>query len=153
MLLDGQLVGQTGDDGWQTGRVSLGTKADSVARFRSISAVRRRYTVQSLLVASVITYQQMVPFFPSGIAIGGWLMLNSYLNLTSQLLPRGLTRAGLLAGIGYVVTVAGFLLGGYQNPLFFIGGLLTMISYPTWAFWLGRIVLTSIPEVDLVPGI
>jgi hypothetical protein len=33
-------------------------------------------------------------------------------------LPRGLACAGLLAGVGYVVTVAGFLLGGYQNPVF-----------------------------------
>lgn len=41
IMLDGQPLGQTSDDGWQTGRVGLGTKADSVARFRAISAVRR----------------------------------------------------------------------------------------------------------------
>jgi hypothetical protein len=41
MLLDGQEVGKANDDGWQTGRVGLGTKADSITRFRAISAVTR----------------------------------------------------------------------------------------------------------------
>ncbi len=41
MLLDGQEVGKASDDGWQTGRVGLGTKADSITRFRGISAVSR----------------------------------------------------------------------------------------------------------------
>jgi hypothetical protein len=109
--------------------------------------------IQSLLVAGVITYQQTVPFFPSGAAIGGWLMLNGYLNLTSHLLPRRLAWAGVLAGVGYVVTVAGFLLGGYQNPLFFAGGLLTVISYSTWAFWLGRVFVSGDREVRRAPGI
>jgi hypothetical protein len=103
--------------------------------------------------AGVITYQQTVPFFPSGAAIGGWLMLNGYLTLTNQLLPRPLAWASLLAGVGYVVTVAGFLLGGYQNPLFFAGGLLTVISYPTWAFWLGRVFVSGDGEVRRAPGI
>jgi hypothetical protein len=41
MLLDEQEVGKANDDGWQTGRVGLGTKADSITRFRGISAVSR----------------------------------------------------------------------------------------------------------------
>jgi len=41
MFLDGQEVGKASDDGWQTGRVGLGTKADSITRFRAISAVAR----------------------------------------------------------------------------------------------------------------
>jgi hypothetical protein len=109
--------------------------------------------IQSRLVAGMITYQQTIPFFPSGAAIGGWLMLNGYLTLTSQVFPRGLGWASLLAGVGYVVTVAGFLLGGYQNPLFFVGGLLTVISYPTWAFWLGRVFVSGNAEVRRAPGI
>ena len=103
--------------------------------------------IQSLLVAGMITYQQTVPFFLSGAAIGGWLMLNNYLILTSHVLPRGLAWAGVLAGVGYIVTVAGFLLGGYQNPFFFAGGLLTVICYPTWALWLGRVLVLGNPAV------
>jgi hypothetical protein len=109
--------------------------------------------IQSLLVASVITYEQTVPFFPAGAAIGGWLMLNSYLALTSRLLPRGLAWAGVLAGVGYIVTVAGFLLGGYQNPLFFVGGLLTVICYSTWAFWAGRVFVSGNTDIGFASGI
>ena len=39
--LDNQVVGEADDEGWLTGRVGLGTKADSVARFRNIRAVER----------------------------------------------------------------------------------------------------------------
>ena len=108
--------------------------------------------VQSLLVAGVITYQQTVPFFPSGGAIGGWLMLSSYLSLSSHLLPRGLAWAGVLAGVGYMLTVTGFLLGGYQNPVFYAGGLLTVIGYATWAFWLGRVFLAGHPAAGHASG-
>jgi hypothetical protein len=41
LTLNGTLVGEVTDDGWLTGRVGLGTKADSVARFRSITATNR----------------------------------------------------------------------------------------------------------------
>jgi hypothetical protein len=109
--------------------------------------------VQSLLVAGVITYQQTVPFFSFGSAIGGWLMLSSYLSLSSHLLPRRLAWAGVLAGVGYVLTVAGFLLGGYQNPVFYAGGLLTVISYSTWAFWLGRVFLAGNPAAGHASGV
>ena len=102
--------------------------------------------IQSLLVAGVISFQQTVSFFPAGAAIGGWLMLNSYLSLTRHLLPRGLAWLGLLAGIGYITSVTGFLLGGYQNPLFLAGGLLTVICYPIWALWLGRVLVSGNPE-------
>jgi hypothetical protein len=95
--------------------------------------------VQSLLVVGAIPYQQTVPFFPAGGAIGVWLTLISYLTLTSQLLPRGLAWPGFLAGVGYILTVAGFLLGGYQNPVFYVGGLLTVISYPILAIGLGHV--------------
>jgi Domain of Unknown Function (DUF1080)/Protein of unknown function (DUF4079) len=38
ILLNGQPVGEIRDIGWKTGRVGLGTKADSVTRFRNITA-------------------------------------------------------------------------------------------------------------------
>ena len=61
--------------------------------------------------------------------------------------------AAIAAAFGFVVSIAGFLLGGYQNPLFFAGGLLTAISYPTWAFWLGRVFVSGDWEVRHAPGI
>jgi hypothetical protein len=98
---------------------------------------------QGLLVFGVITYQQSLTFFPAGGAIGAWLLLTDYLALASRKLPRGLAWSGLLAGAGYVVTVVGFLLGGQQNPLFYAGGLVLVISYPLWAIWLGRVLSSS----------
>jgi Domain of Unknown Function (DUF1080)/Protein of unknown function (DUF4079) len=38
IFLNGQPVGEIRDLGWKTGRVGLGTKADSVTRFRNITA-------------------------------------------------------------------------------------------------------------------
>jgi hypothetical protein len=109
--------------------------------------------IQSLLILGTITFQQSAEAFPSGTAIGGWLILSSYLGLSSQLLPRGLGWAGLLGGAGYIMTVVGFLVGGYQNPVFYAGGLLTVMSYSTWAFWLGYVFLLRKPEVNQVSGI
>ncbi len=95
---------------------------------------------QGLLVFGVITYQQSLTFFPAGGAIGVWLLLANYLALTNRKLPQGLAWSGLVAGAGYIVTVVGFLLGGQQNPLFYAGGLVLVISYPIWAIWLGRVL-------------
>jgi hypothetical protein len=39
--LDGRPSGQVSDAGWLTGRVGLGTKADSIARFRTVTAIAR----------------------------------------------------------------------------------------------------------------
>ena len=109
--------------------------------------------VQSLLVAGAITYQQTVPFLHFGSAIGGWLVLSSYLSLSTHLFPRGLAWAGLLAGVGYVMTVVGFLLGSYQSPVFYAGGLLMVSSYSTWAFWLGRVLLAGHPAAAHASGV
>ena len=38
ILLDGQAIGQASDAGWLTGRVGLGTKADSFRRIRAVTA-------------------------------------------------------------------------------------------------------------------
>ena len=38
LFLNNQVVGEIQDKGWKTGRVGLGTKADSVTRFRKITA-------------------------------------------------------------------------------------------------------------------
>src|SRR5262245_35125668 len=59
-------------------------------------------SVQSLLVLGAITFQQSARSFPAGLAIGGWLILSSYLGFSSQSLPRPLAWVGLLAGVGYI---------------------------------------------------
>jgi hypothetical protein len=49
---------------------------------------------------------------------------------------------GIIAGSGYILTVIGFLKGGYNYTLFYLGGLLTGVSYPIWAIWLGKFLLS-----------
>jgi hypothetical protein len=98
---------------------------------------------QSLLVFGIITYQQSLLFFPAGAAIGIWLVLANVQALSSELLPRGLAWAGVLSGASYILTVAGFLLGGQQSPFFYMGGLVLVIAYPIWAIWLGRMLLSD----------
>jgi hypothetical protein len=93
---------------------------------------------QSLLVFGRIDFQGSLKFFPVGIAIGIRLLSACSFALASGLFPHGLAWAGLLADAGYIATVAGFLLGGQQNLLFYVGGLALGISYPIWAIWLGR---------------
>jgi hypothetical protein len=98
---------------------------------------------QSLLVFGAITFEQSLKFFPAGGAIGVWLVLVGYLALSSGLLPQGLAWVGALAGAGYMVTVVGFLLGGQEHAVFYVGGLVLAISYPVWAIWFGHLLLSA----------
>jgi hypothetical protein len=98
---------------------------------------------QSLLVFGRIDFQGSLKFFPAGGAIGIWLIFICLLGTGSGLLPPFFTWIGILAGIGYLVTVIGFLWGGQQNMLFYIGALILGISYPIWAFWLGRLLFSG----------
>jgi hypothetical protein len=93
---------------------------------------------QSLLVVGMITYQQSLSFVPAGAAIGIWLLLVDFQALSSRVFPRRLALTGILAGIGYLVTVVGFLFGGQESPVFYGGGLILVVSYPIWAIWLAR---------------
>ncbi len=70
------------------------------------------------------------------------LVIYGYLALTDKTLPRGLAWFGIVAGIGYVLVIAGFILGGENHPLTYVGGLAAIIGYPTWAIWLGRQLLS-----------
>jgi hypothetical protein len=98
---------------------------------------------QSLLVVGTITYQQSLSFVPAGAAIGIWLLLVDFQALYSRVFPRRLALTGILAGISYLVTVVGFLVGGQESPVFYAGGLILVISYPIWAIWLGRVCLSG----------
>jgi hypothetical protein len=70
------------------------------------------------------------------------LVMYGYFALTDNMLPRGLAWLGIVAGIGYVLVITGFILGGENHPLTYVGGLASMVGYPTWAIWLGRQLLS-----------
>jgi hypothetical protein len=99
---------------------------------------------QSLLVFGRIDFQGSRKFFPAGAAIGIWLIATCSLAAANGLLPHPLAWVGILAGAGYIATVVGFLWGGQQNVLFYIGALVLGIGYPIWAIWLGRLLWSGI---------
>lgn len=98
---------------------------------------------QSLLVFGRIDFQGSLKFFPAGGAIGIWLISISLLGNTSGLLPRLYIWLGILAGIGYLLTVIGFLRGGQESTLFYSGAFILGICYPIWGIWLGRLLSTG----------
>jgi hypothetical protein len=73
---------------------------------------------QGLLVLARIDYPTSMKFFPAGVAIGIWLLIVSWLARTNEFFPNGLAWAGFVAGFGYFVTIAGFLWGGQESPVF-----------------------------------
>ena len=83
---------------------------------------------------------------PAG--IGLWLLLVNYLALRSKALPRGLPWIGLIAGVGWLLSGVGALMGGSQNLPFSIGPLGIFLVSPLWAIWLGRRLLA---QPDSVP--
>ena len=70
-------------------------------------------------------------------------MVFSYHAYASGTLPQGLGGLGIVAGAGYVLTIVGFLWGGEQHPLTGLGGLTAVISYPIWAIWFSRLLLSG----------
>ncbi len=96
---------------------------------------------QSLLVAKRITFEQSTKFMPSGAAIGVWLLFVGLEALISGTPAAGFTWAALAAAAGYLMMVVGFLTGGYKNPLFNIGSMLLVISYPIWTLLLRSLLL------------
>lgn len=99
---------------------------------------------QGLLVFNRIDFETSQKFFPAGGLIGVWLALINALALTMSALPVTLAWIGIFAGIGYIVTVVGFLRGSQNHILFYSGSLVLAICYPVWAIWLGRLIFAGL---------
>ena len=97
--------------------------------------------VQSLLVINGTNFGMIVTV--SFGLYGLSLIAYGYLTVVNETLPRRLGWWGIVAGIGYVLVITGFILGGENHPLTYIGGLASIIAYPTWAIWLGRVLLNT----------
>ena len=115
-----------------------------IATIIGISGMILTAVGQSLLVFGRIDFQGSLKFFPAGGAIGIWLILVSVLIVMRGQFPPLLAWIGILAGSGYLATVIGFLMGGQQNKLFYIGAFVLGISYPIWAIWLGRLLMIGV---------
>jgi len=97
---------------------------------------------QGLLVLGRIDYPTSMKFFPGAVAIGIWLLVLWWLARTNGFFPSGLAWASFVAGLGYFVTVFGFLWGGQDSPVFYAGSLALVVGYSVWAIWLGRLLLS-----------
>jgi len=100
---------------------------------------------QALLILHIIGFAQTAFIVPLMFGLFGVaLMVYSYLSLTGPGLPRGLAGLGIITGAGYVLVITGFILNPVgEHPLVTIGGLITVIGYPIWAIWFGRLVLSE----------
>jgi hypothetical protein len=106
--------------------------------------------LQVLLVLRRVEFEQTIgAALSAGGAIGAWLALTGALALVYGLLPVGLAWAGVAAGAGYLLLVAGFWLGGQGHPLFWGGSLVALSGYAVWAVWLGRVVQIGAGELFL----
>ena len=95
--------------------------------------------VQTLLVINGTNFGMIVTI-AFGI-FGASLIAFGYLAVVNETLSRGLAWLGIAAGIGYVLVITGFILGGENHPLTYLGGAVSVIAYPTWSIWLGRVWL------------
>jgi hypothetical protein len=71
-----------------------------------------------------------------------------------QTLPAGLTWLMVVFGLGYLLSALGIWLGGQQHPLAAGGYLLSVLTGPVWAIWLGRLLLNGrwLPAINSVGG-
>ena len=100
--------------------------------------------LQTLLVINVITFAQTAVTVPAAFGVfGASLMVYGYLSLAKGLLPGRLAGLSIIAGASYVLVITGFILGGQEHPLAAIGGLITVVCYPAWAVWFGRLLLSG----------
>jgi hypothetical protein len=101
-------------------------------------------TTQSMLVLKIIEYEQS--YYPATIAFGVFgvsLMVYGILSYTHGVFSRSMSVWGFFAGLGYFLVIIGFLLGQQNHPLTYVGGLMSVIAFPTWAIMLGSIFLKS----------
>ncbi len=98
----------------------------------SMSAVASTLGIVALLVAGIvqivfvvggIQYKQTEFVSPLGFGLFGIaLIVFGYLGWIEASRPRALSATGMTAGLGYVLVTAGFLLGGPNHMLTYIGG-------------------------------
>lgn len=94
---------------------------------------------QTMLVLKIIKYEQSAAPATIGFGVfGASLILFGYLSYIANTFSRRMSVWGIFAGLGYILVTAGFLLGLQEHPLSYIGGVMTVIAFPTWAVMLGK---------------
>lgn len=99
---------------------------------------------QIRLLINQIDFEQSQRYFPAGGAIGFWLIMVNGSLIGARALPTALVWIGIAAGVGYLLVAGGFIKGGQKDPLVYGGSLVLGVCYPTWGFWLGKLILESL---------
>ena len=98
--------------------------------------------LQSLLVVGQVRFEQTFAAVATlGGVLGLWLLLNGLLALMGKTLPTGLAWLSIVFGLSYIAGTIGYWLGGYAQPIVWVGAAVGYLVGPVWAFWLGRLVL------------
>ena len=97
--------------------------------------------MQSLLILKVIVYADTAVSVPLAFAAyGGVLIVYCRLANRARDWSNRLVWFGILAGVGYLLTIAGFMIGSVDNPITYVGGLLAVIFAALWAIGFGRLL-------------
>jgi hypothetical protein len=100
--------------------------------------------LQVLLVIRVLSNSQTEIAVLSSYGVTGMALITfNYFAYVHDTLSRKLAIWGIVAGAGYFWTAVGYILGRQNHLLTYVGGLLSVIAYPVWAIWLGRVFLKS----------
>lgn len=111
--------------------------------------------LQSLLVVGQVRFEQtLAAVMTLGGILGLWLLLNGLLALMGKTLPGGLAWLSIGFGLCYLLGTIGYWLGGYENPILWVGVAVGYLVGPVWAFWLGRLLLNGrlLPAAALTSG-
>lgn len=108
-----------------------------------IAAIIMAAVMQSLLILKVIVYADTAVSVPLAFAAYGSVLIVYCLlarRAGREAWPTRLVWFGILAGVGYVLTIAGFATGSMDSPITYVGGLLTVIFATAWAIGFGRLL-------------
>ena len=100
--------------------------------------------LQTLLVFGVLEFEQEIhPVLIANAVIGIWLITNGMMARVGSNLPQGLAWLSVVAGIGLILIIVGFWVGGQESLLTIVGGILSFIGILIWAIWLGKLFLAG----------
>lgn len=99
--------------------------------------------MQTLLVFRQVQFEQTLrPILLLGLVLGAWWILTGLWSQEVAAIPSGLSWAGILTGISFIVIALGFLFFGHTHPMTALGFLVGAVAQPLWAIWLGRLLQT-----------
>jgi hypothetical protein len=104
--------------------------------------------LQATLVVGKVEFEQSLrPVLAANGVIGLWFAVNGVLasrgSQREGTVPRGLAWVSLGAGVGLILIIVGFWIGGESHPFTAVGGLVAFAGILTWAIWFGKLLVSE----------